>query len=33
MKDNFPGKDREYCNIKKAGSFAEYESAVRAMFG
>ena len=32
MRVNFPGKDREYYNIRKAKSFAEYEKAVREIF-
>lgn len=32
MKVNFPGKEREYYNIKKAKSFEEYEEAVRIIF-
>ena len=33
MRVNFPGREREYYNIKKARSFAEYEEAVREIFG
>lgn len=32
MRVNFPEKEREYYNIKKAKSFAEYEEAVRGIF-